>query len=46
MIGPGKYDEVKGKRTKHGSFDHAQRKTFVAEELERNKNPGPQYNVM
>ena len=46
MIGPGKYNEGKRNRTKHGSFDHAQRKTFVVEELERNRNPGPQYNVM
>ena len=49
MVGPGTYDSKNIKAHKGGSqnviFNHATKKTFVVDQIERNKNPGPQYNV-
>ena len=43
-LGPGAYDIKEGK-SRNISFDHAARKTYVTEEAEKNKNPGPIYDV-
>ena len=43
-VGPGAYD-IKNDRIRNVSFDHAVRKTYVTEEAEKNKNPGPIYDV-
>ena len=45
MIGPGTYNNEKKNHTKHGSFDHAKKKTFVVEYIETKKTPGPLYNI-